>query len=147
MSKGLMLPEVEDLPLPEVIKRMALNHERRTGTKVTVHCGTISHTLTHGIKICVYRFVQEGLNNAFRHADGNGQVVMCRIDDSVLYLAVQDDGGTGVSGPAPPDSGLGLVGMRERVESLGGVFRVSHLPNGGSRFEMSVVISEEPQDG
>jgi signal transduction histidine kinase len=147
MSKGLMLPEIEDLPLPEVIKRVALNHEQRTGTKVTVHCGTITQPLTHGIKICVYRFVQEGLNNAFRHAGGNGQMVACRLDGSILQLVVQDDGGTGVGGPAAPDSGLGLAGMRERVESLGGVFRVSHLRSGGTRVEMSVVTAEESQNG
>jgi len=146
MSKGLILPEIEDLALPEIISRVALNHERRTGTKVAVHCDAISHPLTHGIKICVYRFVQEGLNNAFRHAGGNGQMVTCRFDHSVLNLVVQDDGGTGVAGPAAPDSGLGLAGMRERVESLGGVLRVSHLPSGGTKVEMSVVPAEERQD-
>lgn len=147
MSKGLMLPEIEGLPLPEVIKRVAFNHERRTGTEVTVHCSDISHPLTHGIKICAYRFLQEGLNNAFRHAGGNGQMVTCRLDDSVLNLVVQDDGGMGIGDPATLESGLGLVGMRERVESLGGVFRLSHLTSGGTRVEMSVVVAEESQDG
>jgi signal transduction histidine kinase len=134
------------LPLPEVIKRVTSNHERRTGTKVSIHCGDISHPLTHGIKICVYRFLQEGLNNAFRHAGGNGQAVTCRLDDSVLNMVVQDDGGMEIGGHASADSGLGLFGMRERVESLGGVFRVSHLPSGGTRVEMSVVVAEGSQD-
>src|SRR5215207_1544980 len=147
MSKGLMLPEIEGLPLPEVIKRVAFNHERRTGTKVAIHCGDISHPLTHGIKICVYRFLQEGLNNAFRHAGGNGQMVTCRLDDSVLNMVVQDDGGVGIGGHASADSGLGLIGLKERVESLGGVFRVGHLPSGGTRVEMSVVVAEGSQDG
>jgi signal transduction histidine kinase len=146
MSKGLMLPEIEGLPLPEVINRVAFNHERRTGTKVAIHCGDISHPLTHGIKICVYRFLQEGLNNAFRHAGGTGQIVTCRLDDSVLNMIVQDAGGMGIGGHASADSGLGLFGMRERVESLGGVFRVSHLPGGGTRVEMSVVVAEGSQD-
>lgn len=74
-------------------------------------------------------------------------MVTCSLDDTVLNLVVQDDGGTGVSIPPVPDSGLGLAGMRERVESLGGVFRVSHLTSGGTRVEMSVVIAEESQDG
>jgi signal transduction histidine kinase len=146
MSKGLMLPEIEDLPLPEVIKRVTSNHERRTGTKVVVHCGDIPHPLTHAIKICAYRFIQEGLNNAFHHAGGNGQTVVCSLIDSVLNLVVQDDGGKSISGLATSDSGLGLIGMRERVESLGGVFRVSHPESGGIRVEMSVVIAEGSQD-
>jgi signal transduction histidine kinase len=146
MSKGLMLPEIEGLPLPEIIQRVVSNHERRTGTTVAVHCGDISHPLTHAIKICTYRFLQEGLNNAFRHAGGNGQLVTCRLDDSVLNLVVQDDGRMGIEGPAALDSGLGLVGMRERVESLGGIFRLSHLTSGGTRVEMSVVVAEGSQD-
>jgi signal transduction histidine kinase len=147
MSKGLMLPEIEDLPIPEIIKRVASSHERRTGTKVAVHCSDISHPLTHGIKICAYRFLQEGLNNAFRHAGGNGQVVTCGLDDSVLNLVVQDDGGAGIGGHASADAGLGLFGMRERVESLGGIFKLTQLPRGGTRIEMSVVVAEGPRDG
>jgi signal transduction histidine kinase len=147
MSKGLMLPEIEGLPLPEVIKRVVSNHERRTGTTVAVQCGDISHPLTHAIKICTYRFLQEGLNNAFRHAGGNGQAVTCSLDDSVLTLVLKDDGGTGNGSLAGPDSGLGLIGLRERVESLGGIFRVGHLPGGGTRVEMSVVVAEGNQDG
>jgi signal transduction histidine kinase len=146
MSKGLMLPEIEGLPLPDIIRRVASSHEQRTGTKVAIDCGDISHPLTHGIKICAYRFLQEGLNNAFRHAGGNGQTIMGRLDDSVLTLIVQDSGGTSVGGGAHPDSGLGLVGMRERVESLGGAFRMSRLMDGGTRVEMSVVISEDRHD-
>jgi signal transduction histidine kinase len=145
-SKGLMLPEIEDLPLSDVVKRVVSNHERRTGTKVTVHCESISHPLTHALKICAYRFLQEGLNNAFRHAGGSGQAVTCTLDGSVLSLIVQDDGGDGPDSLAIPESGLGLLGLRDRVESLGGVFRVNRCSGSGTKIEMSVVISEEGQN-
>jgi signal transduction histidine kinase len=42
---------------------------------------------------------------------------------------------------------LGLFGMRERVESLGGIFKLTQLPRGGTRIEMSVVVAEGPRDG
>jgi signal transduction histidine kinase len=147
MSKGLMLPEIEGMPLPDIIKRVVADHERRTGTKVAVHCDEISCAFTYAIKICAYRFLQEGLNNAFRHAGGKGQAIRCRLDGSALSLIVQDDGGTGTSGMAGPDFGLGLIGLRERVESLGGVFCVSRRRSGGTRVEMNVVLAEESQDG
>ncbi|QRM31579.1 sensor histidine kinase [Microvirga sp. VF16] len=147
VSKGLILPEIEGLPLPDIIKRVVSDHERRTGTKVVVHCGEISGVLTDAIKICAYRFLQEGLNNAFRHASGNGQTVMCRLDDAALNLVVQDDGGMSTSGMNGLDFGLGLIGLRERVESLGGVFCVSQRAGGGTKVEMTVVIAEESQDG
>jgi len=146
-SKGLMLPEIEDLPLVALLKEVVSNHERRTGTKVIVHCDDIFHPLTHAINICVYRFVQEGLNNAFRHAGGNGQRVICKLDDAVLTVTVEDDGGEGPAKLATLNSGLGLVGLRDRVESLGGIFRIQHNVDGGTKVEMSVVITDKDQNG
>ena len=146
MSRGLVLPEIETLPLPDIIKRVVADHERRTATKVTVHCSEISCDLTYAIKICAYRFLQEGLNNAFRHAGGNGQTITCMLNGSALDLIVQDDGGTSTSVMTGSDFGLGLVGLRERVESLGGVFRVSQRGSGGTRVEMKVDGAEEGQD-
>jgi signal transduction histidine kinase len=74
-------------------------------------------------------------------------MVTCSLEESILNLVVQDDGGMGIDSLTATDSGLGLAGMRERVESLGGIFRVSHFTSGGTRVEMSVVAAEESQDG
>lgn len=146
-SKGLMLPEIEGLPFPEIVERVVSSHELRTGTKVSVHCNCVSQPLTHALKICAYRFLQEGLNNAFRHAGGSGQSVTCRLDASALSLSVQDDGGERSDWLSASDFGLGLVGLRDRVESLGGVFRMSRRANGGTIIEMSVEMTGEGQDG
>nr|WP_247654678.1 sensor histidine kinase [Microvirga sp. HBU67558] len=145
-SKGLMLPEIERLPLPEIVKRVVSHHELRTGTSVTVDCDDVSRPLTHALKICAYRFLQEGLNNAFRHAGGNGQAVSCRLDGAELILAVQDDGRDLGSSLAIPEPGLGLVGLRDRVESLGGVFQITRRTVGGTRIEMNVTIAGEGHD-
>jgi signal transduction histidine kinase len=147
ISKGLMLPEIEGLPLPEVIERAACAHERRTGTAVALHCGDIPQSFSSAAKICAYRFVQEGLNNAFRHAGGNGQTVTCEFDGAVLRLAVEDAGGTSPGNPSRPDSGMGHIGLRERVESLGGTFCMAKMPGGGTRIEMKLAISGGGQDG
>jgi signal transduction histidine kinase len=147
ISKGLMLPEIEGLPLPEIVRRAARAHERRTGTAVAVRCEDISQSLSNAAKICTYRFVQEGLNNAFRHADGNGQTVTCKLEGAVLCLAVEDSGGVGPGSSVGPGSGLGLVGLRERVESLGGTFHVGKVPHGGTRIEMRLAMSGGGQNG
>jgi len=136
LSKGLMLPEIEGLPLAEVVRRAACAHEHRTGSAVAVLCADVTQALPPAVKICAYRFVQEGLINAFRHAGGNGQTVTCTLKGPALSLSVEDRGGTGTSRPTGPDSGLGLIGLRERVESLGGTFRVAAVAGGGTRVEM-----------
>jgi signal transduction histidine kinase len=95
------------------------------------------------IKICVYRFVQEGLNNAYRHAPGSRQTVECDVADGVLSLKVEN-GPYVMSNalPAHPSGQLGLEGLRGRVEALCGQFDFRTSPESGSKLEMSVRLDE-----
>ncbi|MGH6807538.1 MAG: sensor histidine kinase, partial [Ensifer adhaerens] len=107
-------------------------HEARTGTVVRVETVGAGIALPAVIKTCAYRFVQEGLNNAHRHASGNDQKVVCRIDGAVLTLSVRD-GGRRLGEPAPErksEGGLGIHGLRQRVESLGGTLQFKPRPEG-----------------
>lgn len=146
MSRGLILPEIEDLPMSEVIHKVVHNHELRTGTGVEVRGGDINQAFPHALKICVYRFLQEGLNNAFRHARGDGQIVSYDFTKMLFTVAVQDNGEGNRPRSGSGSSGLGLIGLRERVESLGGTFKVLREPQRGTRIEMNVSITGTAQD-
>ncbi len=78
--------------------------------------------------------VQEALNNAHRHAGGQGQSVDVTYVDNYLVINVAD-GGPGFDTRQLIDweSHLGLAGMRERVESLAGQFEIDSAPNKGTR--------------
>lgn len=123
ISRGLSLPDIETRAPCDVLRLVIDAHAARTGTTVDLQCDEAGlPALSPAVKICLYRFVQEGLNNAWRHADGLGQAVRLRYGDGHLTLSVSD-GGPGVSAgsePAEDDHGLGLSGLRDRVESLGG---------------------------
>lgn len=142
LSMGLMVPEIEKWHLPEIVSRVAHMHEQRTGTKVALQCCNASPPLSQAIKICVFRFLQEGLNNAFRHAGGAGQSVTCDLKGAILTLSVEDSGNSIGTGEAPPGSGLGLIGLRERIESLGGAFEIAQRAEGGTRLELSLEIAD-----
>ena len=80
--------------------------------------------------IHLYRIVQEALTNIQRHAQASHVWVALRADAEGLELTVEDDG-VGLTRPAeisPPGHGVGLPGMRERAERLGGTFRLSSPP-------------------
>lgn len=143
ISKGLMLPEIEKLPLCEVVSRAVGLHEKRTETRVAVTCGPFDRDFSHAVKICVYRFVQEGLSNAFRHAGENGHTVVCELKGPLLHVVVQDRGGPAHDGQATISAGLGLTGLRARVESLGGTFAAETVPAGGTRIEMTLSVMGE----
>jgi signal transduction histidine kinase len=136
LSRGLALPEINDLSLEEELQLVAQRHEQRTGTRVTLTMGRLPEAAPLPLKLCLYRFVQETLNNAYRHANGEGQVIRAQYVDEVLNISVRD-GGPGMTEDAMllETSGrtrLGLAGLRYRVESLGGLFSIDSSASGTS---------------
>ena len=100
--------------------------------------------LNEDTNITVYRFVQECLTNVARHAQAQRVEVSLRRRDAQtgsgrLELFV-DDNGRGVD-PAAPRTGLGLIGLRERVEALGGRFEIAGTPGSGTRVSAAIPLS------
>ncbi|MEQ1837315.1 MAG: ATP-binding protein, partial [Candidatus Nitrotoga sp.] len=82
---------------------------------------------------CVFRCVQEGLNNAFRHAGAQGQFVGFEADENVIRLTVRDAGpGFRLLPSLDRKEALGLAGLRHRVESLSGSFEIRSKPGKGT---------------
>jgi signal transduction histidine kinase len=136
LSRGLALPEINELSLVEELQLVAQRHEQRTGTKVTLTLGLLPKAAPLPLKLCLYRFVQEALNNTYRHANGEGQVIKAQYIDEVLNISVRDSGpGIAADAMLQETSGrtrLGLAGLRYRVESLGGLFSIDSGASGTS---------------
>lgn len=128
ICRGLALPQIEAMALNEILRSAVATHEERSGNTVAL---TLPHGTMHldaSAKICIYRFVQESLNNASRHAGGQGLAVAAMITAGGLTTTV-DDRGPGFD-PGEIAAGLGLHGLRQRIESLGGTFELSSSPTG-----------------
>ena len=128
LSAGLVIPELKALSARAAILKVIDKHEKRTSTQVRHKLDELPDELKLSIKICIYRLVQEGLNNAVRHGLGIDQQVIARLHERQLTLEIKD------AGPGINDKDLeklndtdhmGLRGLRERVESLGGKFKIS----------------------
>ena len=79
-----------------------------------------------------YRIIQEALTNAAKHAPGAHTTVDVRCEPDAVVISVVDDGpGIMRSRGAPPASGRGLIGMRERVAVLGGDIEIGSNRGGG----------------
>jgi len=143
ISAGMGLPELENRTPVETVARAVRTHEQRTGTHVTVKLNNLPSHLSLPVKITVYRVIQEALSNAYRHAGGAGQEVQVDCGAHQLTLTVADRGpGFDNLGNLERDEHLGLVGMRERLESLGGSFRIESARGQGTR-----IIAQLPLDG
>ncbi len=132
---GLGLPHLESMPLKEVFVSAVLGHEQRTGSSVRFLADELPSHAALQAKITAYRVVQEGLNNAYRHARGLGQEVRVSYEAEWLRIEVSDRGpGFDSTLPLHKRERLGLAGMRERVESLGGRFLIETNRGSGTKI-------------
>jgi signal transduction histidine kinase len=147
IAGGLSLPQLNDLGLPETVFRVVRAHERQTGTRVSVEMGDVPVQISLPLRITVYRLVQEALNNAFRHANGAAQQVRVRQEQDQLVVEVSDRGpGFELEEAARLEGHLGLSGMRERVESLGGQFKMESASGQGTLITARLPIQPEEGD-
>jgi signal transduction histidine kinase len=148
ISAGLLLPEIQHRNLRDALSFTIREHERRTRTSVSFQCRELPASAPLYIKICLCRFVQEGLTNAFRHAAGKGQAVAAWSDGTTVTVEVSDEG-PGIPEHHTPQRGmrLGLVGLRGRIESIGGTMTVNSHPRGGTRLIACLPVTSGGVDG
>ncbi|MDX8460635.1 sensor histidine kinase [Mesorhizobium humile] len=140
ICNGLVLPQIETQAVTDILRLAVSEHERRTSTNVLLTLPERLPELGTSEKISIYRFVQEGLNNAYRHGKGKGQQVKATTKGGKLLVEVLD---TGPGFDPARSEGLGLAGLRERIESIGGQFETLSGP-GGTRLVISLSVEEQP---
>ncbi|MDP2950736.1 MAG: GAF domain-containing sensor histidine kinase [Chloroflexota bacterium] len=100
------------------------------------------------VELALFRIAQEALRNVEKHSRATSATVHLNFADDGIHLSVVDDG----LGFAPPKDvsnlahagKLGLVGMKERAELVGGFFEVCSAPGKGARVTVTVTRNEEP---
>jgi signal transduction histidine kinase len=120
---------VEEQGLEDAIEEQAARL-RRTGIQVDVDLRGLGADLPGEVQTVLFRVVQESLTNVARHSGAKGASVVVSAREGRLRLMVEDDG-RGFD-PAAPTGRLGLAGIRERVELLGGRLRIESSPDGGT---------------
>lgn len=154
ISRGLRLPEIEGLSVSRIINRACAAHSERTQTGVDIHIDEVDIPAGNPLKITIYRFMQEALSNAYQHGGGKDQVVRCSFEKGTgrLVLSVSD-GGQGMEKDQQQQArdlhgnqgymrGLGLIGLQERIESIGGSLEVESISGVGTTLTMQVTIEE-----
>jgi signal transduction histidine kinase len=147
ISADLQLPDIEPLPLCEIAARVVRDYESKTGCTVTLENQLTSAQAPLRVKITLYRLLQEALANTFRHAKCRTPRVLLKSDEAFLTIEVTDDGPGFDTSTALKKGRLGLSGMRQRAEVLGGSFSVDSVPGTGTTVRMTLPLtSEVPED-
>ena len=138
---------LDDFGLVPALNWHAREMSKRTGLNVVVTADDDADDLPDEHKTCIYRLVQEAVNNSARHANARTVEVVVRHEGPRVQFSVRDDG-------AGFDTrfvrGLGLLGMEERVRRLGGQLQLDSQLGRGTLIsaELPVVeLDREPGNG
>jgi signal transduction histidine kinase len=137
---------IDDLGLGAAIEALAASHLRRVGLNVRCELGDLQERrVDAAIEIAVFRVVQEAIVNVVRHSCASTVIIEGGLADGRLWIEIEDDGrGFDPASISPDDRtlrGIGLIGMRERVEMLGGRLRIDSAPGQGTRVRVDVPVA------
>jgi signal transduction histidine kinase len=146
ISRGLALPDLDQLDLQSLIGRAVKDHSRQTGLAIDVTIDAPdSLALNYAQKLCVFRVLQEALSNASRHGRTDTAQVNVTSSNQTLALVISDQGqgfDTTEIRHIRPDGGQGLFGLIDRAESLGGQFDLWSEPGKGTRLTLTLPLDE-----
>jgi signal transduction histidine kinase len=111
----------------------------KSGLEVTFLHKNLPAHLSEDLTLCLYRVVQEALQNAHKHSEASEVSIDLIGTPARLELTIADDG-VGFDPGAALSTGLGLISMRERVEAVGGSLRIDANPAQGTRLHISIPL-------
>jgi signal transduction histidine kinase len=138
VAAHLRPPILDHLSLPDALEWLLEQHGERTGLHCEVQIDSFEIAADDEIKMAVFRICQEALTNITRHAHASQVMVTLRCSGP-LMLHIKDNG-VGFD-TARGSTNLGLLGMRERAEAIGGKLQIQSTV--GSGTEVMLTISED----
>jgi len=132
--------ELENYGLTQAIRNMGKSAAERGGFNIDFHLDKDMDILSDEIGHCLYRTTQEALENILRHANARSVTINLLFDENTIKLEILDDG-KGFDADQVKKEHLGIRGMRERVEMLGGTFSVKSTSKNGTT--VSTVLDRE----
>jgi signal transduction histidine kinase len=136
MSRGLHPAILSEAGLGPAVKSLA----RRAALPVRLDL-QVAGRLPEPVEAAAYYLISEALANAAKHARASAAHVEVRIDNGSLRLRVRDDG----AGGADPAKGSGIMGLRDRVEALGGSMMLASPPGEGTSVLAALPLDAERQ--
>jgi signal transduction histidine kinase len=129
------------LGLPAALN--SLQHElSQAGVTIAFTHENVPNPLPQDVTLCVYRVVQEAVQNALKHSGAREILIHLQGSATSLTVSIVDDG-AGFDAGTKFGSGLGLVSMNERLDALGGSLKIHSAPGEGTRLKIKVPIKAD----
>lgn len=127
---------IDIMGLIPALKHYFQSFEQETGIKVNCRCPSRIR-LPSDLMMCIFRVTQEAMTNVHKHAEACSIDFSLQKKDRNIDISIQDDG-KGFKGGSNKLNAMGLLLMKERVESFGGTIKVSSELNKGCRIKASI---------
>jgi signal transduction histidine kinase len=136
---ALRPPSLDNIGLVEVVREMARELGSRAGLTIEIQEKGFSGRLSADIETALYRCIQEALTNTVRHAGATKVTLELLKNSHGVSVDIQDDGKGFDSGHLKLHcKGVGLAGIRERVNLLGGKLQIKAAPGKGVRITIFI---------
>lgn len=147
ISFGLRPAALDDLGLAAAIDEETSQFASRTAIECKLEMGQMDEELPPAVETAAFRIFQESITNVARHSQAKSMKIECGITDHVLRLTVQDDGvGMDSTGKECVDS-LGLLGMLERAQDVGGNLVIQSAKGRGTKVTLVIPLSSKKPFG
>jgi two-component system sensor histidine kinase DegS len=148
ISVDLRPPDLDIIGLPDALRNYCKNTTDQTGIAVDCKVDLDGHKISDDTAIVIYRVTQEAINNIIRHSGAKKAVLELKYRTDNMHFNIQDDGkGFDIKDKLhrTKEAKMGLQGMKERIESLGGTFAITSAPKKGSNISVTLpcFIEEE----
>jgi signal transduction histidine kinase len=135
---------IDDLGLLAAVRSLANESLKAAGVQVHVEEGGTQKRLPPEVEVAIFRIIQEAIVNIVKHANAESAFVSLDFKEKAIVVQVEDDG-TGFDlsenlGKSSTRRGIGLTGMQERAELLGGVLNIDSEPGKGTRLNIEIPI-------
>jgi signal transduction histidine kinase len=139
---------LDNVGLVPALRCHAVQFETMHGVKVLVRAGGDVGRLPPDVEITLYRICQESLNNVAKHARARQVRISLKRAPELLALTVKDDGAGFDTrfGLGTAAEGFGILGMRERIADLGGLFEVVSRPGKGTEVRVRLPLAEGAEE-
>ncbi|MCJ7616475.1 MAG: HAMP domain-containing protein [Desulfobacterales bacterium] len=141
---AVLRPGVLDhLGLKAAVESFLDDIRERTGMEIVEEMELGKNDFSEPVAVAVYRLLQEAITNIIKYSKANKVIVILQSDHKALVLSIIDDG-VGFDPKSPlVNKGIGLLGMKERTEWLGGTFRVESALGQGTKIFVEIPLTEE----
>jgi len=142
LAERLRTNLLDDLGLEAALRSHCDEFERRSGIQVDLQLDLDGREVPKNVSSHAYRVVQEALQNVLRHSGSREAFVSIRTEPTQVCLEVRDRG-SGFNAEEGASRGLGVLGMRERVELLGGSFHLDSSAESGTLVQARIPLVGE----